>query len=339
MEPRTNIIGEDPAFLDMVEKTSRLALIDKPCLVVGERGTGKELFTQRLHYLSRRWDGPLVKVNCAALSESLLESELFGHDAGAFTGAQRRHIGRFERAHGGTLILDEIASASASVQEKILRVIEYGEFERLGGGETLNVDVRVIGAANVDLPGLAAKGLFRADLLDRLAFDVITLPPLRARPADILNLARHFALDITRELARELFPGFSDRARRQMLEYSWPGNIRELRNAVERTICRFPASDKPIAHIDINPFDSPWRPGAAITPVQTAILDAPPTIAGFTDTVRAFEKKQLQQALVENLHSQTDTANALQLSYHQLRRLLKKHNISSHRDQEGNQRG
>ena len=206
--------GEDPVFLEVVEEVGRLASLDRTCLVVGERGTGKELLTSRLHYLSQRWEGPLVKVNCAALSESLLESELFGHEAGAFTGAQRRHVGRFERAQGGTLVLDEIATASAAVQENVLRIIEYGEFERVGGAETIQIDVRVIGSTNVDLPGLASEGKFRADLLDRLAFAVVTVPPLRFRPADILALANEFGLSMTRVLERDVFPGFSESAKR-----------------------------------------------------------------------------------------------------------------------------
>ena len=206
------ILGEDPVFLEVEEQISRLATINRPCLVVGERGTGKELLATRLHYLSPRWDGPLVKVNCAALPESLLDTELFGHEAGAFTGAQRQHVGRFERADGGTLLLDEIANASATVQEKVLRVIEYGEMERVGGRRTIQLDVRVIGAANVDLPSLARAGAFRADLLDRLAFEVVTIPPLRARPADIMTLANAFAVEITRALGKGVFPGFGPRA-------------------------------------------------------------------------------------------------------------------------------
>ncbi len=328
MDTRVNIIGEDPIFLDVVEKTSRLALIDKPCLVVGERGTGKELFTSRLHYLSKRWDGPLVKINCAALTDSLLESELFGHERGAFTGAQKTHIGRFERADGGTLILDEIATASQAVQEKVLRIIEYGEFERVGGSETLNVDVRVIGAANVDLPALAEKGEFRADLLDRLAFDVITLPPLRVRPKDILTMARHFAIEVTREVERDLFPGFTDQAQRQLLGYRWPGNIRELRNAVERTICRLPPQDKAIDHIYINPFDSPWRFGSDEAPKgEGAKLPKPDVVEDFAKTVSGFEMQLLTEALERHHFNQTDAAQAMGLSYHQFRRLLKKHGV------------
>ena len=171
------LIGHSPAFLSMLDEISRVAGLDRPVLVIGARGTGKELVAARLHFLSRRWDRPLVKLNCAALAESLLESELFGHEAGAFTGAVRAHAGRFERAEGGSLFLDEIAACSPAVQEKLLRAVEYGEFERVGGSRTLGCDVRVIGATNADLPALAAAGKFRADLLDRLAFEVITLPP------------------------------------------------------------------------------------------------------------------------------------------------------------------
>ena len=254
------ILGEDPVFLEVEEQVSRLAAIDRPCLVIGERGTGKELLATRLHYLSPRWDGPLVKVNCAALAESLLETELFGHEAGAFTGARRQHAGRFERAHGGTLLLDEIANASAAVQEKVLRVIEYGEMERVGGRQTIRLDVRVIGAANVDLPSLARGGAFRADLLDRLAFEVVTLPPLRARPADIMTFANAFALEITRALGRDVFPGFGPRAEKLLLGYSWPGNVRELKNVVERAVYRSASSEAPVDTVVIDPFDSPWRP-------------------------------------------------------------------------------
>ncbi|TVR92356.1 MAG: phage shock protein operon transcriptional activator, partial [Wenzhouxiangellaceae bacterium] len=188
------LIGESPAFLEVLDDVSRAAALERSVLVVGERGTGKELIAERLHFLSPRWDRPLVKLNCAAISEGLLESELFGHEAGAFTDASRPRQGRFEMANGGTLFLDELATTSMNVQEKILRVVEYGQFERLGSSQTREVDVRLIGAANVDLPTLAEQGRFRADLLDRLAFDVITLPPLRERREDILPLAEHFAM-------------------------------------------------------------------------------------------------------------------------------------------------
>ena len=334
-----SVLGEDPSFLEVEEQISRLAAIDRPCLVIGERGTGKELLATRLHYLSPRWDGPLVKVNCAALAESLLDSELFGHEAGAFTGAQRQHVGRFERAAGGTLLLDEISSASAAVQEKVLRVIEYGEMERVGGRTTIQLDVRVVGAANVDLPSLARKGTFRADLLDRLAFEVVTIPPLRARPADILPLANAFALEMTRTLGREAFAGFGPRAEEALLAYSWPGNVRELKNVVARAVYRSASSDAPVGAVVIDPFESRWRParqplGAHAEPPRPAPRsDAPAPAAplppelpiDFQAEVARFERELLEQALDASRHSRTGAARALGLGYHQLRRLLKKH--------------
>ena len=169
------LIGESPEFSSLLEQASTIAPLHKPVLIVGERGTGKEGIAGRLHFLSNRWEGQFIKLNCAAISESLMESELFGHEAGAFTGATKTHHGRFERAHGGTLFLDELANTSMSVQEKILRVIEYGEFERVGGNKTIQCDVRLVAATNEDLPTLAQQGKFRADLLDRLAFDVLTI--------------------------------------------------------------------------------------------------------------------------------------------------------------------
>ena len=201
------LIGQSPAFLDALAHASSAAALDRPLLIVGERGSGKELIAGRIHFLSPRWDGPLVKVNCAAMNEELLESELFGHEAGSFTGASKKHLGRFERAEGGTLFLDEIPSASARVQEKLLRVIEYGEYERVGGEETITADVRVVAAANIDLRNAADRGDFRADLLDRLAFDVIGAPPLRERREDIPQLAAHFAAGLAREM-EEPFDGF-----------------------------------------------------------------------------------------------------------------------------------
>ena len=335
-----SILGEDPAFLEVEEQISRLAAIDRPCLVIGERGTGKELLATRLHYLSPRWDGPLVKVNCAALAESLLDTELFGHEAGAFTGAQRQHVGRFERAEGGTLLLDEIASASAAVQEKVLRVIEYGEMERVGGRRTIQLDVRVIGAANVDLPSLARNGTFRADLLDRLAFEVVTIPPLRARPADIMALANAFALEITRALGMDVFPGFGPRAEALLRGHSWPGNVRELKNVVERAVYRSASSDGPIDIIVIDPFENPWRPrrhpdGADAddrTPASPPDASEPAGLArpaefpvDFPAEVARFERDLLERALDASRHNQTSTARSLRLGYHQLRRLLKKH--------------
>ncbi|MEO0975543.1 MAG: phage shock protein operon transcriptional activator, partial [Pseudomonadota bacterium] len=254
-----NILGESPSFLSMLEHVSHAAPLDKPLLIIGERGTGKELVSQRLHFLSKRWDQPLVKLNCAALTESLLESELFGHEAGAFTGATQQHVGRFERADGGTLLLDELGTIPLRMQEKILRVIEYGEFERVGGSDTLAIDVRVVGSTNEDLPRLARRGGFRHDLLDRLAFDVVTVPPLRARPEDIALLSEHFGVRAAQELGRPLFPGFSEAARHTLLTHTWPGNVRELKNVVERSLYRWPSLEEPVDAISLDPFASPFR--------------------------------------------------------------------------------
>ena len=158
---------------------------------------------------------------------------MFGHEAGAFTGAVRAHVGHFERADGGTLVLDELGTLSLRMQEKILRVSEYGELQRVGGSETISVDVRIVGSTNVDLQALSAAGRFRDDLLDRLAFDVVTIPPLRERVEDVLPLAYAFALNMVRELELPLFPGFSPKASSSLLRHDWPGNVRELKNAVE----------------------------------------------------------------------------------------------------------
>jgi psp operon transcriptional activator len=319
----TPLLGSDPSFLEALEHVSRLAQLDRPALVIGERGTGKELFAERLHYLSPRWDGPFAKVNCAALTETLLESELFGHEAGAFTGARQRRRGRFERADGGTLFLDEIATASSRLQEQILRVIEYGEFERVGGEQTLKVNVRVVGATNVDLPECVAAGKFRADLLDRLSFDVVTLPPLRVRPTDILELSDAFGIRMAKTLGHPLFPGFTGACRQMLLDHGWPGNVRELRNVIERAVYRAGPSDQPIDTIQIDPFESPWRPG------NTSKSATPKAHASenFTASVAAFETDLLKRTLVANNGSQTQAAQQLKLSYHQLRRLLKKYGL------------
>ena len=208
-ESYTEPLGQSNAFLDFQEMLSRAAKVDRPILLIGERGTGKELAAAKLHYLSQRWRGPLVALNCAALAPTLLESELFGHEEGAFTGANQRRTGRFEAATDGTLFLDEIAQIPTEVQEKILRVVEYGSFERVGSSRSIQVDARIIGATNADLPSLARQGRFKRDLLDRLSFDVLFVPPLRARGEDILLLANHFAARMAHELGWEALPRFS----------------------------------------------------------------------------------------------------------------------------------
>jgi psp operon transcriptional activator len=307
-----------------------LAPLDRPVLVVGERGTGKELFAARLNYLSPRWERPFIKLNCAALAESLLDSELFGHEAGAFTGAMRRRIGRFEQADRGTLFLDEIANASLAVQEKILRVIEYGAFERVGSNAVHTVDVRVIAATNADLPALAAAGRFRPDLLDRLAFDVVTIPPLRERGEDIALLCEHFAWRMTRELGREFFAGFTARAAARLLAHPWPGNVRELKNVVERSLYRMAEPERPLDDIIFDPFAVPDR---HLSPAASSLtLPSGPSGWDFLSSLRAYEKKLLEDALRANRFNQRKTAEALGLGYHQLRHYLKKHGLLARSD-------
>ncbi|MEX1198469.1 MAG: phage shock protein operon transcriptional activator [Pseudohongiellaceae bacterium] len=339
------MIGESASFLEMQEHVSTIATLSKPVLVVGERGTGKELIGARVHFLSARWDRTFLKVNCAAVSESLLEAQLFGHEAGAFTGATARRKGYFERADGGTLFLDELSSMAMPVQEKILRIIEYGEFERLGGNETLRVDVRIVAATNEDLPAMARMGRFREDLLDRLAFDVVTLPPLRARPEDILVLAEHFAVSMVKEIGGEYFAGFSRDVQRQLLAWPWPGNVRELKNVIERAVYR--SGDGVVSELDFDPFDSPWRPGLSRhQQPRGEARDAPaagepypeqnplPDIArmenmDFKKHIQDYEIALLEQALQHCQHNQRRTANFLGLSYHQLRGYLRKYNVGT----------
>ncbi|MDM7860083.1 phage shock protein operon transcriptional activator [Alteromonas sp. ASW11-36] len=352
-----NLLGQANSFLEILEQISQIAPLNKPVLVIGERGTGKELVAARLHFLSKRWDQNYLKLNCAALSENLLESELFGYEAGAFTGASKRREGRFEVADNGTLFLDELANTSGMIQEKLLRVIEYGEFERVGGTRPVKVDVRLIAATNEDLPSLAESGEFRADLLDRLAFDVITIPPLRERRDDILMLAEHFAINMTRELELELFSGFTEKAKRTLLDYDWPGNIRELKNVVERAVYRANNPHLPVHEIVLDPFESIYRPTArvktvdrqaALEPapivtansadpsVETTEASAPPSAELFKEFEFPIDLKQrsqefeidlIQRALKDSQYNQKKTATKLGLTYHQLRGYLKKYNL------------
>lgn len=325
------IIGEAPAFLEMLEHVSRAAGLSKPVLVVGERGTGKELIASRLHFLSDRWEQRVVKVNCAALTESILESELFGHEAGAFTGAAKTHIGHFERADGGTLILDELATISLRMQEKILRTIEYGEVNRVGGNETFRVDVRIVGSTNADLQLLAAEGRFRKDLLDRLAFDVITVPPLRERVEDILPLANAFAIYMASELKWSYFPGFSSRASSALLRNQWPGNVRELKNTIERTVYRSKDPEQPISQIALDPFDSPFRMAESSSAKQKPrpTPRSPLLPADLRQRLRDTETELLRAALEKARFNQRLAADMLGLSYHQFRGKLRKFSIRS----------
>jgi psp operon transcriptional activator len=329
------LIGESPAFLEIIDQCSRAARHDRPVLVIGERGTGKELIAARLHFLSPRWEKNFVQVNCAALPENLLESELFGHEAGAFTGANMKRIGRFEEANDGTLFLDEIATTSLSAQEKLLRVTEYGTFQRIGSNKTIQTDVRIIGATNIDLPAAADRGEFRHDLLDRLALDVITLPPLRHRRDDILLLAYQFGQRVAQDRGWSSFAGFSDDMIDALMQHHWPGNIRELKNVVERAVYHTEDEVTPIALLELDPFKSPFRPKTdkpaqsenTTSPAQQeqAVLDGKPI--DYTRTIGTFETRILQDALEKNKFNQRDTAKFLNLTYHQLRHQLKKHDL------------
>lgn len=326
------IIGEAPIFLEMLEHVSRVAALSKPVLVVGERGTGKELIASRLHFLSERWEQQVIKVNCAALTESILESELFGHEAGAFTGAAKTHIGHFERADGGTLILDELATIPLRTQEKILRTIEYGEIQRVGGSETLRVDVRIVGSTNADLQQMAVDGRFRDDLLDRLAFDVINVPPLRERVEDIMPLANAFAINMASELKWRYFPGFSSRISSALLRNSWPGNVRELKNCIERSVYRSPDADTPITNLALDPFDTPFSAAGSKTSTVSKPASAPraPLLpADLKQRLIDTEVNLLNAAMEKARYNQRIAAEMLGLSYHQLRGKLRKFEVRS----------
>jgi psp operon transcriptional activator len=308
-------------------------------LVIGERGTGKELVAERLHRLSPRWNQALVIMNCAALPETLIEAELFGHEAGAFTGATKARAGRFEEAHGGTLFLDELGTLSMAAQDRVLRAVEYGEVTRIGSSRPLRVDVRIVAATNEHLPDKVARHQFRADLLDRLSFEVVTLPPLRARPGDVVVLAEHFGRRMASEMGRDDWQGFSPAAVQALIAYAWPGNVRELRNVVERAVYRW-EREGPIDAIEFDPFHSPHRPGAQ-SPMPTVAHDGPADLTAeaspavcdeegpsdFKSRIARFERELLEKALAEHRFNQRATADGLGLSYDQLRHALKRHGL------------
>jgi psp operon transcriptional activator len=347
MERANQFVGQSLAFLDAVERASRAAPLNRPVLVIGERGTGKELIAERLHHLSSRWAGPLVIMNCAALPESLIEAELFGHEAGSFTGASKTRHGRFEEADGGTLFLDELGTLSMPAQDRLLRAVEYGEVTRIGASKPISVDVRIVAATNENLPAAVDKGRFRADLLDRLSFEVVTLPPLRARTGDVPLLADHFGRRMAVELDWPNWPGFSPRAVAELEAYHWPGNVRELRNVVERAVYRWEDPERDIDALQFDPFHSPWAPAAsqllqthadvnaspASQPEESpaSAVSAPPLPSADTSDFRAavadYERALLQNALAANRFNQRATAAALNLSYDQLRHALKRHKL------------
>ena len=341
VERTSQFIGQSGAFLDALERASRAAALDRPVLVIGERGTGKELVAERLHRLSPRWDQPLVIMNCAALPETLIEAELFGHEAGAFTGATKARTGRFEEAHRGTLFLDELGTLSMAAQDRLLRAVEYGEVTRIGSSRPLRVDVRIVAATNEHLPDKVDAHEFRADLLDRLSFEVVTLPPLRARAGDVVVLADHFGRRMAAEIGWTRWPGFGPAALDQLAQHRWPGNVRELRNVVERAVYRW-EGEGAVDAIELDPFASPHRPQSAAAAATSSVApqaDASPAVeddavvacetgpSDFKSRVARFERELLARALAEHRFNQRTTAESLGLTYDQLRHALRRHDL------------
>jgi len=312
-------LGESEVFLDFQQHLSRAAKVNRPMLIIGERGTGKELAASRLHFLSERWDRPFVTMNCASLPPGLIESELFGHEAGAFTGASGRRKGRFEEADGGTLFLDEIGLIPMVVQEKILRAVEYGTFERVGSSYTHEVDVRIIGATNDDLPAKCETGKFKEDLLDRLSFEVLFVPPLRVREDDILLLAFHFAARMNRELGRSDDVTFSDDVIDRMVGFHWPGNVRQLKNVVERAV--YTCTDGLIREIKLDPFENPFAESDSPEGISTA--DIP--VESYKSAMKDLEIDFIRRALKKCGGKQKDAADMMQLTYDQFRGLYRKY--------------
>jgi len=321
-------LGESEAFLGFQERLARVAPVERPVLLIGERGTGKELAASRLHFLSGRWQGPFITLNCATLSPSLIEAELFGFEKGSFTGADRRRSGRFEAADGGTLFLDEIGSIPLEAQEKILRVVEYGSFERVGSATPVEVDVRIVGATNVDLAAMAEREDFKRDLLDRLSFEVLFLPPLRHREEDIMLLANHFAMKITYELERDEVVVFSDDVVQSLKQYNWKGNVRELKNVVERAVYR--SDNGIIDEIVFDPFVSPFlTSGSSKRKIQTEDpqterqnVDLPVSL---NRILNDLEIRLLKQAVDKASGNGRKASELLGLTYDQFRGKLRKY--------------
>lgn len=320
-------LGQSEAFLNFQEHLSRIAPVNRPVLIIGERGTGKELAATRIHFLSKRWQKPFVTLNCAALSPTLIAAELFGHAKGAFTGAQTQREGRFEAANGGTLFLDEIGMIPMEAQEKILRVVEYGVFERVGSSDAVEVDVRIVAATNADLPAMAADGRFKRDLLDRLSFDVLFLPPLRQRTGDVMLLSDHFARRMAFELGRPEVPRFSKKAASALENHHWEGNIRELKNVVERAVYR---TDKTVINdIEFDPFQSPYGPLKAAQTPPPRIEETKPMASAnqgsLKEAVGQLEVAMIKEALTKAQFNQKKAAAILGLTYDQFRGLKRKH--------------
>ncbi|MBN2703911.1 MAG: sigma-54-dependent Fis family transcriptional regulator [Pontiellaceae bacterium] len=308
-----NIIGRSPAMQEVFDTIRQVAASRATVLIQGESGTGKELVAKAIHQLSPRSKGPFVAVHCAALSENILESELFGHEKGAFTGAMERRIGRFEKADGGSLFLDEISEIDPSVQVKILRALEERQIERVGGDTPVDVDTRLIAATNRDLKGMVEKGEFREDLFYRLYVVVITLPPLRERQDDILLLLNHY-LAVFNEENKKQIDGFTPAAYEVLSSYRWPGNIRELRNLVERMVVLARGSILDVQDIPIQ--------------VREQVNGGGEIRVDADLTVDEMEKRMIIQTLEKTNGNRTRAAEKLGISRRTLHRKLNQYGLS-----------
>jgi DNA-binding NtrC family response regulator len=325
------IVGEDPGLKQVSIALQRAAGTDTSVLLEGESGTGKELFARALHALSQRADGPFVAINCAAIPENLLETELFGHEKGAFTGAANRKPGKFELAHRGTLFLDEIGELPLTLQPKILRALEDRRFERVGGTSLISVDVRVVAATNRNLRAAVAVRQFREDLFFRLSVFPITIPPLRERPTDITMLARHFIDRFCRDINKNplsLAPSAVD----ELLKYPWPGNVRELQNCIERAVILTEGDTIHARHLSLSFRDAPSAAAAAV-PEDDGIwsrVDLSGTLAAATSRVIAeVEKRKIGQALKEAGGNRARAAEALQVGFKTFTAKLREHGLDA----------
>ncbi len=311
---RYQIIGSSPKLQQILQRAQTVAPIPRPALITGEPGTGKELVAAAIHYGSDRKDRPFVKVNCAAIADQLLESELFGHEQGAYTGATEARPGKFEAASGGTLFLDEIGNTTPEFQQNVLRAIEYSEIQRVGSATPIFVDVRVIAATNTDLETEIAEGRFRQDLYDRLRFEVLHMPPLRERLEDIPALADYFVAQIVEEVPGLQKRDFSDAAIERLMTYRWPGNVRELKFAAERAACVARGTE-------IEPGDLPPE-------VSQQAPQSPELNDSFESQVQSFELSLLRRILNKVSWNQRDAAKQLKLSYDQFRHLYRKYKLN-----------
>jgi DNA-binding NtrC family response regulator len=317
------IVGDDPSLARVISTLHRAAATDTTVLLLGESGTGKELFARTLHAFSPRADGPFVAINCAAIPETLLETELFGHEKGAFTGANARKPGRFELAHRGTLFLDEIGDLPVGLQAKILRALEEKRFERVGGTQSLQVDVRVVAATNRNLKAAVASRQFREDLFFRLSVFPIDIPPLRERPGDVEILARYFVDRFCRELKKRL--ALSPEAVEELRRYDWPGNVRELQNCIERAVILADGDTIRPRHLNLSFREAI---ASAAQPAQAEALDLSGTLADATRRVVAeVERRKILLALDEAGGQKPRAADLLQVSYKTLLQKIKDYGL------------